>query len=64
MTSRLLLASLAFAAAVAPAAAADPIRIGVPVGLSGAIWQPAPHILLLILMFRHLLPHILSVVNK
>ena len=44
MTSRLLLASLAFAAAVAPAMAADPIRIGVPVGLSGANSVVAPSV--------------------
>src|SRR3981189_543501 len=44
MTSRLLLASLPFAAAVAPAAAADPIRIGVPVGLSGANSVVAPSV--------------------
>jgi urea transport system substrate-binding protein len=44
MTSRLLLASLAFAAAVAPAIAADPIRIGVPVGLSGANSVVAPSV--------------------
>ena len=44
MTSRFLLASLAFAAAVAPAVAADPIRIGVPVGLSGANSVVAPSV--------------------
>src|SRR3979490_1600354 len=44
MTPGLLLASLAFAAAVAPAAAADPIRIGVPVGLSGANSVVAPSV--------------------
>src|SRR5580700_9337916 len=44
MTSRHLLASLAFAAAIAPAMAADPIRIGVPVGLSGANSVVAPSV--------------------
>ena len=44
MTSRFLLASLAFAAAIAPAVAADPIRIGVPVGLSGANSVVAPSV--------------------
>ena len=44
MTSRLLLASLAFAAARSPAMAADPIRIGVPVGLSGANSVVAPSV--------------------
>src|SRR6267378_3452949 len=44
MTSRLLLASLALAAALSPAMAADPIRIGVPVGLSGANSVVAPSV--------------------
>src|ERR1700736_2397971 len=44
MTSRHLLASLAFAAAIAPAFAADPIKIGVPVGLSGANSVVAPSV--------------------
>ena len=44
MTSRLLLASLALAAALSPATAADPIRIGVPVGLSGANSVVAPSV--------------------
>src|SRR3984893_3017880 len=44
MTSRLLLASLALAAALTPATAADPIRIGVPVGLSGANSVVAPSV--------------------
>ena len=44
MPSRQLLASLAFAAAIAPAMAADPIRIGVPVGLSGANSVVAPSV--------------------
>src|SRR6266700_1213490 len=44
MTSRLLFASLALAAALSPATAADPIRIGVPVGLSGANSVVAPSV--------------------
>src|SRR5271170_1026614 len=44
MASRHLLASLAFAAAIAPAMAADPIKIGVPVGLSGANSVVAPSV--------------------
>jgi urea transport system substrate-binding protein len=44
MTSRALLASLAFAAATGSALAADPIRIGVPVGLSGANSVVAPSV--------------------
>src|SRR5258708_17881683 len=44
MTSRHLLASLVVAAAIAPAMAADPIRIGVPVGLSGANSVVAPSV--------------------
>src|SRR2546427_7278543 len=44
MASRLLLASLALAAALSPAMAADPIRIGVPVGLSGANSVVAPSV--------------------
>src|SRR6266568_5173053 len=44
MTSRLLLASLALAAALSPATAADPIKIGVPVGLSGANSVVAPSV--------------------
>lgn len=44
MTSRLLLTSLAIAAAISPALAADPIRIGVPVGLSGANSVVAPSV--------------------
>src|SRR4051812_29556038 len=44
MTSRLLRASLAFAVVSAPAMAADPIRIGVPVGLSGANSVVAPSV--------------------
>src|SRR5258708_4972152 len=44
MTSRLLLASLALAATLSPATAADPIRIGVPVGLSGANSVVAPSV--------------------
>src|ERR1700688_2444473 len=44
MTSRHLLASLAFVATITPAIAADPIRIGVPVGLSGASSVVAPSV--------------------
>src|SRR5258708_3200513 len=44
MTSRLLLASRALAATLSPATAADPIRIGVPVGLSGANSVVAPSV--------------------
>src|SRR5436305_5337319 len=48
MTSRLLLTSLAIAAAIAPcvtpASAADPIKIGIPVGLSGANSVVAPSV--------------------
>lgn len=44
MKTRLVFASLALAAAFAPARAADPIRIGVPVGLSGANSVVAPSV--------------------
>ena len=44
MSSRLFLTSLAVVAAIAPAMAADPIRIGVPVGLSGANSVVAPSV--------------------
>ena len=44
MTSRALLASLAFVAVTGSALAADPIRIGVPVGLSGANSVVAPSV--------------------
>ena len=48
MSSRLFLTSLAVAAvmapAITPATAADPIRIGVPVGLSGANSVVAPSV--------------------
>src|SRR6516165_6392101 len=44
MRSRLFLTSLAAIAAMTPAMAADPIRIGVPVGLSGANSVVAPSV--------------------
>jgi urea transport system substrate-binding protein len=44
MTPRLLFTSLAVAAAIGPAMAADPIKIGVPVGLSGANSVVAPSV--------------------
>src|SRR5215471_19567974 len=44
MTSHFSLASLAFLAATGSALAADPIRIGVPVGLSGANSVVAPSV--------------------
>jgi branched-chain amino acid transport system substrate-binding protein len=44
MTSRILLTSLALVAATGSALAADPIRIGVPVGLSGANSVVAPSV--------------------
>jgi branched-chain amino acid transport system substrate-binding protein len=44
MTPRLLFTSLAIAAAIGPAMAADPIKIGVPVGLSGANSVVAPSV--------------------
>jgi urea transport system substrate-binding protein len=44
MTPRLLFISLAIAAAIGPAMAADPIKIGVPVGLSGANSVVAPSV--------------------
>jgi urea transport system substrate-binding protein len=44
MRSRLYLASLAVVAVMTPAMAADPIRIGVPVGLSGANSVVAPSV--------------------
>ena len=44
MRSRLYLASLAAVAVMTPAIAADPIRIGVPVGLSGANSVVAPSV--------------------
>src|SRR5689334_10523956 len=44
MTWRAFLASLAFVAATGSAMAADPIRIGVPVGLSGANSVVAPSV--------------------
>src|SRR6516162_10385104 len=44
MRSRLFLTSLAAIAAMTPALAADPIRIGVPVGLSGANSVVAPSV--------------------
>src|SRR6478736_7521956 len=44
MRSRLFLTSLAAVAVMTPAMAADPIRIGVPVGLSGANSVVAPSV--------------------